>query len=320
MNEIQNVVTVGAGKMPRGIAPVCAHAGYNVTMVDLKEEVLQEAVDVVKSTLDFLVDNQFVTEQEAKSALSRISGSTDIDKTLKDADFVIESVPENLALKKQVFHQMDKVCREHAILSTNTSSLRISDIADATTRPHNVMGFHWVNPPYLIPVIEIIRGQKTSESTVNKAKDLAIKMDKIPVVCRDVPGFLINRLQLSLVGEAISLLEEGAASVEDIDNAMRLGIGIRYALWGPLKCSDFFGNKRQALTIFEYLKKETGSDRFCPSNLLRQKVELGELGLVSGKGWYDFTKQSPSAVIRERDEQLAKIVKFLRDEGLLQYS
>lgn len=316
MNQIKKIVVVGAGVMGRGIAQVCGAGGYEVWLVDLEEGILQKAFQTIKSNLDWMAKNGLTTKQEAQSAFLRVKGSLNLEETAREADCVIESVPEDTALKKEIFHYLDQACGQHTLLLTNTSSLRISELAGVTTRPDKVAGFHWINPPYIVPVVELIAGEKTSDSTVNKIKKLSLKLGKIPVVCKDVPGFIVNRLQMALLNEAISLLEQGVAKAEDIDNAFRLGIGMRLPLWGPLRINDLVGNKKTTLALLEYLHKETGNEKFRAPALLREKVDRGELGLMSGKGWYDFSKETPDDVIQKRDKLIAEMAKFLKKQGL----
>ena len=317
MNKIRNIALVGAGKMSQGIATVCVRAGFNVAMVDLSEAILERALQGVKSNLAFMRSNGLITESDAQAAILKLKVSTDLEAMLTQADFVIESVSEDVDLKKTIFRHMDTFCPKHAILSTNTSSIRNSDLAQVTGRPHSVIGFHFVDPAYIIPVIEIIRGEHTSDDVINTSRLLATQLGKIPVVCREVPGFLINRLQMSLLAEAVALLEEGAASLEDIDNAMQFAVGIRYPFSGPFRANDLYGNKTTTLSVFEYLHRETGQEKFRPSELLREKVTRGELGLLTGKGWFDYSDQSVTATKQQRDERLVKMLQFLQAEGVL---
>jgi 3-hydroxybutyryl-CoA dehydrogenase len=234
-----------------------------------------------------------------------------MEEALHDVDWVAESVPEVLDLKKDVFRRMDNVCPDETILTTNTSTLSISEIAAVTTRPDKVIGFHWVNPAHLVPLVEIIPSAKTSASTLATAKEAAVILGKIPMVCKEIPGFIVNRLQFALLGEAISLLEQGVASAEDIDNAARIIFGLRTPFWGPLRNNDIFGNKKTTLAAFEYLFKETKNEKFRPSDLLREKVNKGELGIISGKGWYDYTGESLDELAVKRDRNLIKMIKFM---------
>jgi 3-hydroxybutyryl-CoA dehydrogenase len=312
---IRNVTIVGVGWMGRGIAQVCAQGGCDVVIHDLEEGILEQAREEIRSRLDFVTEKALITEDEAESAMSRIRSTVNLNDAMKVAGLVIEAVPEVLDTKKEVFSRMDRLCREQTILATNTSTLSISAISDATSRPDRVVGMHWFYPAYIMPPVEIIRGAQTSDLTVGVAKDFLLKLGKIPVVCKEVPGFLINRLQMALSNEATCLLEQGVATAEDIDNAARMSMGLRLPFWGPLKSEDLGVRKDMLLRGYEYIYKQTGSDKFRPTELLKEKVRKGELGLVSGKGYYDYTKESPDALARERDEMMIKQLKFLAELG-----
>jgi len=312
---IKNVTIVGVGWMGRGIAQVCAQGGCDVVIHDLEEGILKQAREEIRSRLDFVTEKALITEDEAKLAMSRIRSTVNLNDAMKVAGLVIEAVPEVLDTKKEVFSQMDRLCREQTILATNTSTLSISAIGDATSRPDRVVGMHWFYPAYIMPPVEIIRGVQTSDLTVSVAKDFLLKLGKMPVVCKEVPGFLINRLQMALSNEATCLLEQGVATAEDIDNAARMSMGLRLPFWGPLKSEDLGVRKDMLLRGYEYIYKQTGSDKFRPTELLKEKVRKGELGLISGKGYYDYTKESPGALTHERDEMVIKQLKFLAELG-----
>ncbi len=220
--QLAHNAVIGAGQMGCGIAQACAQAGYSVVMMDKDEHILERSFKVAESNLSFLMENGMIAPEEAQSALLAIKGTTNMQEATQNADLIMESVPEVLDLKKEVFRQIDNLCPRSAILTTNTATLRISDIAAATTSPDRIVGFHWFSPPYLVPLVEIIPSVHTSASTLATVKEVSVKLGKTPVVCKDVPGFIFNRLQFALLGEAISLLEQGVASAEDIDNAARL--------------------------------------------------------------------------------------------------
>jgi 3-hydroxybutyryl-CoA dehydrogenase len=210
---------------------------------------------------------------------------------------------------------MDKLCREQTILATNTSTMSISAIGAATGKPERVVGMHWFYPAYIMPPVEIIRSDKTSDLTVNEARDFLLKLGKMPVVCKEVPGFLINRLQMALSNEATSLLEQGVATAEDIDNAARMSMGLKIPFWGVLKNEDMGVHKDMLMRGYEYIYQQTGSDKFRPTELMKEMVRKGELGLVSGRGYYDYAKETPESVARERDELIIKLLKFLAELG-----
>ncbi|MEE9399650.1 MAG: 3-hydroxyacyl-CoA dehydrogenase family protein [Dehalococcoidales bacterium] len=316
---IHNITIVGVGWMGRTIAPACARGGCNVVIHDLEEEVLEQATESAKSGLNLLRENEVMTADEVTSTMSKIRGTTKLDDALKDADLVIEAVPEMLDIKKEVFGQMDKIARQETVLATNTSTLSISAIAEATGRSDRVVGIHWFYPAFIMPAVEVIRGKKTSEQTVNTARDFIENIGKVPIVCKEVPGFIINSMWLALLNTATRLLENGVATAEDIDNAMRLSLGPRLPFFGPLKIEDIVATKKTIVGAYEYMYKATGSDRYLCPELLRQMVERGELGLVSGKGYYDYTQLPVGAMARERDKMVIKMLKSMSEWGYGEY-
>ena len=311
---IKNVTMLGVGWMGKGVAQACAR-GYDVTLYDLKEEAIQNALEGIKAGLEYMVEKELLAKDEVAPTIARIKSTTNIDEATKDTDLVIEAVPEVLDQKKAVFKQLDEVCGEKVILATNASTLSTTAIAEATTKPERVVGMHWFYPAFIMPPVEVIKGAKTSDETANTVKEFLLKLGKVPIVCKEVPGFLINRLQMVLFNEAASLLEQGVASAEDIDNAARMSLGLRLPFWGPLKIEDLVVPKNNLLRGFEYIYQQTGQERFKPSGILREKVEKGEIGLMAGKGYYDYTKEPPGASAQERDEMVIKQIKFLVSLG-----
>ena len=316
---VQNITIVGVGWMGKGIAQVCAQGGYDVLLHDINEEALKQSQEGIRSGLSYMVEKELLSEGDVEPALSRIRSTTSLEEAMKVTDLVIEAVPEVLDLKKEVFNKMDKLCGEQTILASNSSTLSTTAIASATSKPERVVGMHWFYPAYIMPPVEVIKGARTSDLTANTVKDFLLKLKKMPVVCKEVPGFLINRLQMVLFNEAASLLEQGVATAEDIDNAARMSLGLRLPFWGPLKIEDLVVPKNMLLRGFEYLYQQTGSDRFRPTELMKEKVRKGEIGLISGKGYYDYTKEPSGAVARERDEMVIKQLKFLAELGYAKF-
>ncbi|MFQ5711858.1 MAG: 3-hydroxyacyl-CoA dehydrogenase family protein [Candidatus Geothermarchaeales archaeon] len=309
MEDIEIVAVIGAGTMGHGIAQVFAQAGYQVRMTDVKEEILQQALNNIGSNLRLFVAKGLITERSASDSLSRIVGSADLAEAAEHADFVTEAIPENMALKKRVFKELDEICLEHTILATNTSGLSVSEIASATKRPDRVVGTHWWNPPYIMPLVEIVRGAQTSNETVNTMHGLFTKLGKKPVVVlKDVPGFIGNRLQFAMFREAMSLLEGGVASKEDIDMAVKAGIGLRYPIIGPLQTADL-GGLDVFLNVSEYLYGDL--DRSTkPQALLRKIVEAGDYGAKTGRGIYDYEGRDVDALVRARDDKLLELLRI----------
>jgi 3-hydroxybutyryl-CoA dehydrogenase len=281
---ISTVGVVGAGTMGSGIANLAALSGFNVILVDLEERVLQKALSRMESFMDKSIAKGKMTAEQKHEAMEKVRGSTDLDE-MKHVDVVIEAVIENMDVKKEVFSKLDQIAPEHAILATNTSSMSITEIASATNRPNQVVGMHFFNPPQLMKLVEVVRGYKTSDETVEQAKELARKLKKEPVeVKKDSPGFIVNRIMIPQFIEAIRLVEEGVASMEDIDKAVTLGLN--YPM-GPFTLQDFAGVDI-GLHVMDYFYQEFKDDRFAAPLLLRQLVRAGRLGRKTGAGFYDY--------------------------------
>ena len=313
--ETERIAVVGAGEMGSGIAQKFAMEGTTVDLVDLDRKILERSLDRVRENLKTLVEAQYLSAEQADRVLPRIRSGSDLRVT-RDSRFVLESVTENLELKRNLFRQLDEICPAGTVLATNTSSLSISRIAAATRKPERIIGCHWVNPPYLIPLVEVVRGDDTSQETVDYCVSLLRTVNVVPAVCRkDLPGFVINRLQRVLQNEILDLVERGIVSLEDADNIVSLGLGARLALHGPLKINDLVADKTLSLHGFEFMFRETGDPRFKPSELLKEKVAQGALGIKVGKGWYDYSGKSFEQLKKDRDLSFVKIVGFLRSEG-----
>ena len=314
-DDRHRIVIVGAGEMGRGIAQKFAMQGMDVDLVDLTQDILEHSLDQVRENLKVLVEANYLSEEQAGQVLPLIRPCADLN-CARDAHFVLESVEEKLESKLEMFRRLDEICSARTILATNTSSLSISRIASATHRADRVLGCHWVSPPYLIPLVEVIRGNDTSQETVDTCVGLMEKLGVVPAVCRkDIPGFIINRMQRVIQNELLDLVERGVASLEDLDNIVWLALGARLALHGPLRINDLTVDKAVSLHGCEYMFRETGDPRFKPSALMREKVSQGALGIKTGKGWYDYSGKSFGQLKRERDLELAKVIRFLRDEG-----
>jgi len=308
----KKVVVVGAGVMGPGIAQICAQAGHDTSIIRRRPELLQQTLEAIKSNLQMLLQNGLITSQEASETLQRIKAKTDLAEAVKEADFVIEAIPEDMAAKKTLFKELDKLCSSQTILASNTSSFSITELAAVTSRPDRVVGTHWWNPPHLMPLVEIVRGKQTSDETVRITKDFVNDLGKIPVVCKDSPGFLGVRLQAALVLEAIRMLEEGLATAEDIDMAVKLTLGLRLPILGPLEIVDL-GGMDTFLYAYSYLYDTLG-ERFKLPQLLRRKVESNELGIKTGKGFYTYTNEQIEAIVRRRDQWLIEQLKKLQSQ------
>jgi 3-hydroxybutyryl-CoA dehydrogenase len=283
--EMKVIGVLGAGSMGNGIAQVASQAGYQVIMRDIEDRFVQSGLKAIEKFLTKSVEKGKMTEDQKKGVLSRIKGTTKMED-LKDADFVIEAVFEDLELKKNVFKQLDELTRSQVILTTNTSSMSVTEIAMATKRPEKVAGMHFFNPAPLMRLVEVIRGYHTNDETVHIVMEMAKKMGKEPVeVKKDTPGFIVNRLMIPHMIEAIRMAEEGVASIEDIDKAVKLGLN--YPM-GPFELMDLTGIDI-SLHVTEYLYKELNKEnKWSAPTLLRSMIRAGKLGKKTGAGWYKY--------------------------------
>tara|TARA_B100001248_G_C27390618_1_gene462176 strand:+ start:100 stop:951 length:852 start_codon:yes stop_codon:yes gene_type:complete len=282
--SIKKMAVLGAGQMGNGITQVAACAGIEVVMVDIKQEFVDKGLATIEKSLSKLVAKERMTEDDAKSARDRIS--TSIDRiSCSDADLVVEAVPEILDLKISIFKELDEICKPGCILATNTSSISITKIAEATNRPENVIGMHFMNPVPIMKLVEVINGKQTSESVTSSVLEAAEKMGKIPLMCNDSPGFVSNRILCPMINEAILTLQEGVAEPEAIDGIMKLGMNHPI---GPLALSDLIGNDT-VLHIMNVLHEGIGDDKYAPAQLLVDMVAEGKLGRKSGKGFYSYS-------------------------------
>jgi 3-hydroxybutyryl-CoA dehydrogenase len=283
--EIKKIGVVGAGVMGSGIAQVCAQAGFEVIVRDLTDELVQKGLKNIENFLNEGIKRGKVTEEQKQQTLSRIKGTTKLED-LKDVDFVIEAAVEIMDVKKQIFQELDKLVRPEVILSTNTSSLSITEIAQSTKRPDKVVGMHFFNPAQLMRLVEIVRGLDTSDETIKVCYELSEKLGKIPVlVKKDVPGFIVNRIMMIQFMEAIRLYEEGVASLEDIDKAVKFGLN--YPM-GPFELMDLTGLDI-GYYVNEYLSQELDHWPSTPYSL-KVRVKAGKLGRKTGEGWYRYEK------------------------------
>ena len=286
--DVKRVAVLGAGLMGHGIAQVCAQVGkYEVSMRDIDQRFLDNGMTMINESLALFVKKGTLSEEESNNVLRRIHPTLALEESVQHADLVIEAVTENPTLKKAVLGDVDKFAPPSAIIASNTSSISITEIGAATGRPTRTCGMHFFNPPQLMKLIEIIRGLRTSDETVETVKQISIKLGKQPVlVKKDTPGFIVNRILSQALNEAVYLVAEGIATPEDVDKACELGLN-----WpmGPLKLLDYIGIDTD-LFITEVMLKETGDPKFRPSNLLKQMVRANLLGRKTGRGFYDWTK------------------------------
>ncbi len=280
---IQNIAVLGAGQMGNGITQVAAAAGYNVTMIDIQQEYVEKGLATIERSLSKLVSKERMSQEDADATLARISLSTD-RADCADCDLVVEAVPEIVDLKTTIFAELDSVCKPETILASNTSSISISTIADATNRPDKVIGMHFMNPVPIMKLVEVINGDKTSAETNAAVIEASEKMGKIALSCNDSPGFVSNRILCPMLNEAILTLQEGVAEPEAIDGIMKLGMNHPI---GPLALSDLIGLDT-VLHIMNVLYEGLQQEKYAPAPLLIQMVEEGKLGRKTGEGFYTY--------------------------------
>ncbi|APH03345.1 3-hydroxybutyryl-CoA dehydrogenase [Bacillus weihaiensis] len=280
---IQKIMVVGAGQMGAGIAQVCAMSGIEVVLHDIKEEIVEKGMLAIDKQLQRQVEKGKLTKELKEETLSRLSSSTELQKA-STVDLVIEAVIEKMDVKTSLFQELDKIAPEHAILASNTSSLPITEIAAATSRPEKVIGMHFMNPVPVMKLVEVIRGLATSDEVYEEIKALTKKINKVPVEVNDFPGFVSNRILMPMINEAIYTVYEGVAEPEAIDEVMKLGMNHPM---GPLTLADFIGLDT-CLFIMETLHEGFGDDKYRPCPLLRKYVKAGWLGKKSGRGFYRY--------------------------------
>jgi 3-hydroxybutyryl-CoA dehydrogenase len=281
--DIKTIGIIGAGTMGSGIGQVMALFGFDVIIMDVKDEFIQKGMGNIKRGLDKMLEKGKITPKEKQEAITRIRTTTRLEDMAK-ADFVIEAASEIEELKLNIFKKLDKVCPKDSILCTNTSSIPITRIASATNRPDKVIGMHFMNPAPVMKLVEIIRGMNTSDETFAMVKSLTAKIGKVPVESKDRPGFIVNRILMPMINEAVFALMEDTASKEDIDNAMVLGTNQPI---GPLALADLIGLDT-VLFIMESIYRETGEQKHQPCPLLKKYVEAGKVGKKAGEGFYKY--------------------------------
>lgn len=310
--QIKIVGIIGAGTMGAGIAEAFAENGFHVIWYNRSETGLKRGMNLINLNQTTLIENGIMSEESAKLAIERLTPTFDLDDLAK-ADFVSESVAENVDTKCEIFSKVDKICRKNTIFTTNTSGLSITKIASSVSNRERFVGMHWWNPPHIMRLVEVIKGDESSDESCLCVMDICRKLGRKPVlVKKDALGFIGNRIQMALQREVMNILEQGIATPEDIDAVMKYGPGARWALYGPCEIADLAGLDIMA-SVSSYLFKDLSNAQNVP-NVLSDKISKGETGAKTGKGFYEYTKDKLEKIIRSRDKRLLKIFN-LQDQG-----
>ena len=311
---IKRVLVVGAGTMGHSVALAFAQGGYEVDLVDVSPEILNKAFGLIRSTLHTLKRMKMITSHSIPRILKRIHLSTSLEVGV-NADFAIEAIAESPKAKRELFHSLDQICPQRTILASNTSYLDIFALVK-TKRPQKVLITHWWAPPHLIPLVDVVKGPRTSKETVETIRALLVKLGKTPVVMKKfIPGYIVNRLQRAMAREIFYLLDHGYASAKDIDTAIKNSLGIRIPVVGVVQRYDFAGLDF-ALAVLKNPSIHLVSKTVIPKTLAHL-VRKGHLGVKSGKGFYDYSSKRMSDVLRERDIKLIDTLKFFQQKKLL---
>lgn len=310
VEDVRNLAVVGAGIMGHGIAQTFALDGFDVSLNDTDQTVLADALDRIRANLQSFVQADIILQDQVEAALSRMRLTPDLSEAVRKADLVIEAVVEDIEVKRDVFKRLDRLCPPETILASNSSSLLISDFASGTNREDRVVLTHWFNPPHIVPTVEVIKGHKTSDETADLLYELLEKVGKQPVrILKEIPGYLVNRIQMAMLREVWSLWEQGVATAEDIDRAVKGSFGFRLASIGPLLTNDLGGNDTN-YRVARYLLPLINSSQEPPEGL-RQMVEIGHLGSKSGRGFFDNSPEEWDSIIRQRDREFLQRLKCL---------
>ncbi|MFN4915480.1 MAG: 3-hydroxyacyl-CoA dehydrogenase family protein [Sphingomonadales bacterium] len=290
---MKQIAVIGGGTMGNGIVHVFAQNGYQVSLIDVKPEILEKALATITKNLDRQIAKGAIDEDKKAATLGNIKTFTNIADGVEGADLVVEAATENLEIKLNIFRQLDNFAKPGCILASNTSSISITKIGSVTGRPEKVIGMHFMNPVPVMKLVEIIGGYKTDKETLNTIVELTKAIGKVPAVTQDYPGFISNRVLIPMINEAILSLEEGIASVADIDTIMKLGMAHPM---GPLQLADFIGLD-VCLAILHVLHDGFKNPKYAPSNLLVNMVTAGDLGVKSGRGFYDYSHGTKDLVV-----------------------
>ncbi len=293
---MEKIGVIGAGTMGNGIAHVFAMKGYQVNLIDVSADALKRAMATIEKNLDRMIQKEKISESDKSSTLNNITTFESLESGVIECDLVVEAATEREDLKLNIFGKLDQHCKPEAILASNTSSISITKIASATSRPEKVIGMHFMNPVPIMKLVEVINGYSTNSEVTEKIMELSKKLSKVPVKVNDYPGFVANRILMPMINEAIYTLEQGVSGVEGIDTVMKLGMAHPM---GPLQLADFIGLD-VCLSILDVLYDGFKMDKYAACNLLRNMVQAGKLGRKSGEGFYQYTKGSKEIVVSKQ--------------------
>ena len=314
IEDIRNISVIGAGIMGHGIGLTYAMSGYKVALNDISEAILNNAMSHIRNDLKTFAESGLISQDMIEETLSRITTTNKLEEAVQDADFVTETVAEDVEVKRKIFSDLDVLCPKHTILASNTSSLTLRDFASQCKRRDKILITHWFNPPHIVPVVEVVRGEETSDETMELIYALLKKVKKVPVkIMKEIPGFVVNRIQAGMMREVWSLWQQGIASPEDIDLAVKGSFGFRLAAIGPLETCDLGG-----LDIWYALTKhlfKVINDAHEPPEELKRMVEAGELGVKTGKGFFDYSvhyfAKGQDESVKARDKKFIQLLKLL---------
>lgn len=290
---MKNIAVIGAGTMGNGIAHTFAQSGFTVRLVDISEKSIEKGMATIAANLDRMVAKGTITEDDRNKTIANIITYTDLKDGVAGADLVVEAATENVDLKLNIFRQLNELCKDDAILASNTSSISITQIAAATTRPDKVIGMHFMNPVPIMKLVEIIRGYNTTDAVTKQVMDLSVQLGKVPVEVNDYPGFVANRILMPMINESIETLYNGVAGVQEIDTVMKLGMAHPM---GPLQLADFIGLD-VCLAILQVMYDGFKNPKYAPCPLLVNMVRAGKMGVKSGEGFYDYSQSKKAEIV-----------------------
>ncbi len=310
MNAYKQIAVVGSGIMGHGIALVCARGGKSVTLIDVNDDILNVAREKMRQALRLLIENGLAAEDSLESIMNSIRFTSDMKQGVEQADLIFEAIPERVPLKEALFKQLEQFAKSTAVFASNTSGIPINTLAGMTRRPQLFVGTHFFMPAHIVPLVEVVQGDGTREDVIRDVMSLLAELGKKPVwVRKDIPGFIGNRLQHALAREAMSLVQKGVASAEDVDTVVRTSLALRLPFTGPLEQRDFNGLDTH-MSIAEYLYKDL-EDSKTPLALLADAVAAGNLGVKTGKGFFDWTQKDMAAVTAEKNKQMMDLLKLM---------